>query len=154
MGSATRTPYDVLRDSASVRRRSRAELLGVTKSLEDRALADPPELAAVCIQDVRRASPRVRRVWGELAAAGTEVAVHGRDVPAYLAEGVAGFTIDESGPLADVWSLLLVWHDGRAAGFAGTDLGVDFDVAETEDPDLVRECLRELGLFHQSKPSP
>jgi hypothetical protein len=144
----------VLRESSSVRRLHRAELLAVTKGLEARALADPPGLAVVFIQDVRCASPRARQVWRMLAAAGAEVVVHGRDVPAYLADGVAGVTIDESGPLADLWSLLLAWPDGRAAGFAGTDLGADFDVAETEDPGLVRMCLGELGLFQPPKPSP
>ena len=139
------TPYDVLRDAASVRRVTRAEMLAVTKALEARAIADPPRLAVVFIQDVRCASPRARQVWRTIAAAGTAVTVHGRDVPAYVADGVAGAAIDGSGPLADLWSLLVEWPDGSAAGFAGTDLGADFDLAETEDADLVRECVRGLG---------
>lgn len=149
-----RTPFDVLSDSTSVRRASRGEMLSVTKALEGRAVADPPRLAVVCIQDVRFASRRARQVWRTLAAAGTDVTVHGREVPAYLGDGVAGVAIVDSGPLADIWSLLLVWPDGRAAGFAGTDRGADFDLVETEDPDVVQAGVGELGWCPQPEPSP
>jgi hypothetical protein len=106
---------------------------------------------------MRFASPRARAIWRSLAAAGTEVTVFGRDLPAYVVEGVAGISLDEDDPLVDIWAFLVVWADGRAAGFAGSDIGRgvqsalstdldrDFDLAETEDPAIVGRCLAELG---------
>jgi hypothetical protein len=131
-------------------------MYAVTIRLEARALAEPPACAVAFVQDVRFASPRVREVWRALAAAGTDVTVYGRDLPAYVVEGVPGIGLDDDDPLVDIWSLLVVWTDGRAAGFAGndidhgglsaapTDLDRDFDVAETEDAEIVGQCLSEL----------
>lgn len=152
--TSRRTPFDVLREAGAVRRVTRSQLLELTIRLEDRALADPPQVSAICIQDMRFASPRALRVWSSLAAAGTDVTVYGRDVTAYLGAGVAGVAIDDADPLVDVWSFLVVWPDGRAAGFAGTDLGDDFDVAESEQPGLVLRCLGELGPSEPTEASP
>jgi hypothetical protein len=152
-----RTPYDVIRGVAGARRVAKPELLRITRALEARALADPPVRALVFVQDVRYALPRVREVWRTLAAAGTDVTAYGRDLPAYVAAGVAGVCLDDADRLVDVWALLVLWADGRAAGFAADDVGRDldgpirdnerdFDLAETEDAAVVRDCLAELGL--------
>jgi hypothetical protein len=152
-----RTPYDVICAVAGARRLAKPELLGVTRSLEARALADPPALALAFVQDVRFARPRVREVWRTLAAAGTRVTAYGRDLPAYVAAGVAGVNLDDADRLVDIWALLVVWPDGLAVGFAANDVRRDldgaipdherdFDLTETADPALVRECLAELGL--------
>jgi hypothetical protein len=148
----------VLRDATSSRRVVKADVFDVTIRLEARAMAEPPQRAVAFVQDMRFASPRAREIWRALAAAGTEVTVYGRDLPAYVIEGVPGISLDEDDPLVDIWAFLVVWADGRAAAFAGNDVGHgpdrhgvadlerDFDLAETEDPDAVRQCLAELGL--------
>jgi hypothetical protein len=152
-----RTPYDVICEVAGARRFAKPELLGVTLALEARALADPPARALAFVQDVRFARPRVREVWRTLAAAGTQVTAYGRDLPAYVAAGVAGVSLDDADRLVDIWALLVVWADGRAAGFAANDVrrdldsGIpdrerDFDLAETEDAAVIGVCLAELGL--------
>jgi hypothetical protein len=152
-----RTPFDVIRDGTSSRRVVKPEMFGVTIRLEARALAEPPARAVAFVQDMRFASPRAREVWRVLAAAGTEVTVYGRDLPAYVVDGVAGISLREDDPLVDIWAFLVVWEDGRAAGLAGTDIGHgahsarstdldrDFELAETEDPEIVGRCLSELG---------
>jgi hypothetical protein len=152
-----RTPYEVLRDATSSRRVIKSDVFGVTIRLEDRALADPPLRAVALVQDMRFASQRAREVWRALAAAGTEVTVFGRDLPAYVTDGVPGVSLEEDDPLVDIWAFLVVWSDGRAAGFAGNDVGHghdnhgiadrerDFDLAESEDPEIVRRALNELG---------
>jgi hypothetical protein len=152
-----RTPYDVIREATSSRRVAKPAVFGVTIRLEARALADPPARAVAFVQDMRFASPRAREVWRELAAAGTDVTVYGRDLPAYVVEGVPGISLDEDDPLVDIWAFLVVWADGRAAGFAGNDIGHgsqsaestdldrDFELAETEDPQIVGQCMSELG---------
>jgi hypothetical protein len=155
--TARRTPYDVICGAAAARRVAKPDLVDITRVLEARALADPPVRVLAFVQDVRFALPRVREVWRRLAAAGTDVTAYGRDLPAYVAAGVAGVCLDDADRLVDVWALLVLWADGRAAGFAADDVGRDldgpvpddqrdFDLAETEDPAVVRECLAELGL--------
>lgn len=141
-------------------------MFDVTIKLEARALAEPPRRAVAFVQDMRFASPRAREVWRELAAAGTAVTVYGRDLPAYVADGVPGVSLDEDDPLVDIWAFLVVWPDGRSAGFAGNDVGRghgveavsdrdrDFDLAETEEPGPIRTCLSELGLYPEPTPSP
>jgi hypothetical protein len=150
------TPYDVMRAAGSSRRVSKPHMFGVTARLEARAVADPPARAVAFVQDMRFASPRAREVWRTLATAGADVTVYGRDLPAYVVEGVAGISLDEDDPRVDIWAFLVVWPDGRAAGFAGNDIGHgastasstdldrDFDLAETEDPGIVGRCLSEL----------
>jgi DICT domain-containing protein len=110
------------------------------------------------VQDMRFASPRAREVWHALARAGTDVVVFGRDLPAYVTDGVPGVTLDDDDPLVDEWAFLVVWSDGTAAGFAGADvepgrfsrgaadLDRDFDLVESTDPDVVRVALAELAL--------
>jgi hypothetical protein len=151
-----RTPYDVIRDSTSSHRVIKPQMFSVTTRLEARALADPPVRAVAFVQDMRFASTRAREVWRVLAAAGTDVTVYGRDLPAYVVAGVAGISLSENDPLVDIWGFLVVWADGRAAGFAGSDIGHgahtarstdldrDFDLTETEDPETVERCLSEL----------
>jgi hypothetical protein len=148
----------VISEGTSSRRVAKPQVFGVTIRLEARALAEPPARAVAFVQDMRFASPRAREVWAALAAAGTEVTVYGRDLPSYVVEGVPGISLDEDDPLVDIWAFLVVWADGRAAGFAGNDLGHgaqsarstdldrDFELAETEEPRIVGQCLSELGL--------
>jgi hypothetical protein len=155
--TSRQTPYDVICAVAGMRRVAKPELLSVTLRLEARALADPPVRALAFVQDVRFAQPRVREVWRSLASAGTQVTAYGRDLPAYVAAGVAGVSLDDADRLVDIWALLVVWADGRGAGFAANDVGRDldgdripdrerdFDLAETEDPRIVGQCLIELG---------
>jgi hypothetical protein len=156
----------VLAGAGASRRLAKAEMFQVTIRLEARAQADPPAQAVALVQDMRFASPRAREIWRSLAAAGTAVTVFGRDLPAYVTEGVPGVSLDDDDPLVDIWGFLVSWPDGRAAGFAGYDVGRgpdlhqvadlerDFDLAETEDPALVRGCLRELGRYHDPEPPP
>jgi hypothetical protein len=153
-----RTPYQVLAAAGPSRRVRKADVFGATIKLEARALAEPPRRAVALVQDMRFASPRARDVWRELATAGTEVSVFGRDLPAYVTDGVPGVNLDEDNPLVDIWAFLVVWADGRAAGFAGNDVGRgkgadavadrerDFDLAETEETGPILTCLSELGL--------
>jgi hypothetical protein len=153
-----RTPYDVLAVHCPSRRVVKADVLEACAGLENQAVADPPRLAVAAVQDMRFAGPRAREVWRALAAAGTTVYVYGRDLPAYVADGVPGLAIDDDDPLVDVWAFLLVWADGRARAMAASDVGRrtgepasddlhrDFDLVMTDDPPLVQECLTELGV--------
>jgi hypothetical protein len=148
----------VLAAAGASQRVRKADVFGVTLKLEGRALAEPPRRAVAFVQDMRFASPRARAVWRDLAAGGTEITVYGRDLPAYVADGVPGVSLKEDDPLVDIWAFLVVWADGRAAGFAGNDVGRgqgtdemadrerDFDLAQTEEPGPILACLSELGL--------
>lgn len=150
------TPYDVIAENTAPRRVVKAEVLSVCAALEDAALADPPVVAVAAVQDMRFASPRARQVWKQLAEAGTDVRVYGRDLPAYVTDGVPGVTIDDEDPLVDVWAFLCQWRDGRARAMAGSDVGAQadeagvndldrsFDLVETDDPALVTAALGTL----------
>ena len=127
-------------------------MLSVTKALEGRAVADPPRLAVVFIQDVRFASRRARRgVAGSSPPRAPTVTVHGRELPAYVGDGVAGRR--DRGLEDDRWRTsgryCWLWSPtGGAAGLRRDRLrrGATSTWSETEDPDVVQAGVGELGL--------
>ena len=84
------TPYGLVAAAERVRPARKAELLALTRTLEERALADPPLQVAATLQDCRFLSERTRDVYARLAAAGTRATLLARGLTAWVAPGVAG----------------------------------------------------------------
>ena len=154
--SDSRTPFDVIADASKPRDVLKVDVLAICAHLEDESLADPPRIAVATVQDGRYAGTRARSIWRDLAAAGTEVRVYGRDLPAYVTDGVPGIAIDDDNPLVDIWAFGCEWPYGRGKAMAGADIGPTvgepgsddlrrgFRVVETDDPAVVRRCIECL----------
>jgi len=150
------TPYDVMAPTTPARQLTKRDVLLRCREIEDDALKNTPTRMVALVQDQRFASDRARQVWRAVAAGGGEVTVLGRDLPAFVADGVPGRSLDDDDPLVDVWSVLVQWADGRAAGMAAIDVAVppgvegpddarDFSYVETRDPDVIAGCMATLG---------
>lgn len=122
-----------LATTAGTRRAAKSEVLRQCRDFEARLLADPPTRLVTMLQDVRFAAREARRVWAELARAGTSVTVFGRDVPAYVDRDVTGRRLADGDPLADVWALLATWPGGRAEAFLALDLDGRVDANDADD---------------------
>lgn len=150
------SPLAAIRSSGDVETMSKPELLNICRALEARALDEPPAEAIAVLQDMRFAGRRARHTWAGIAASGTSIFVYGRDLPAYLADGVPGVSLDDDDPLVDVWAFLVRWNDGKAAGFVGLDVGAprgdsgvadddrDFEVTSLIDPELVIGAIADI----------
>ncbi len=134
-------------------------MLRVARALEREALAVPPDTVAACLQDVRYLTPRTRAVYSAIAVTGPRRVLFGRDLPAYIAPGVAGVALDDTDPLVDVWSVVLL-SATAAVALAATDMhepaALDTDrrflLAVTRDRDAVSACLHTLTLRRVAAP--
>jgi hypothetical protein len=158
-GEVWATPFDVVRGVERPRPVSKADVLRVARALEREALAVPPDTVAASLQDVRYLTPRTRAVYSAIAVTGPRRVLFGRDLPAYIAPGVAGVALDDTDPLVDVWSVVLL-SATAAVALAATDLhepaALDTDrrflLAVTRDRDAVSACLHTLALRRVAAP--
>ena len=152
MQAPATTPYAVVASVEPPRATSKRELIALCRELEERALAAPPEAAAVTLQDQRHLTGRTRAVYAALAARGTRTRMFGRGLQSWIAPGVTGISLDDDDPLVDEWVLVLPGE--TPVVLAATDLGdtgcedVDrsFTVAISRDAEVVSACGRLLGL--------
>ena len=119
--SAPQTPYGVVSGVAPVRRGTKREVLDLARSLEQEALGTPPRAALASLQDVRHLSRATRETYRALAEAGARCVLYARDLPAWVAPGVLGISLDDDSPLVDEWSVVLV-RDGAPVALTATDL--------------------------------
>lgn len=154
------TPYGLVAAAERVRPARKTELLEVTRTLEERALADPPLQVAAALQDCRFVSERTRDVYARLAAAGTRATLLAHGLTAWVAPGVAGVPLDEDDPLVHEW-VMVVPGTATPVVFAATDLDRpcdddldrSFSYAVSEDPELVEACaLLLLGTARHQGP--
>ena len=147
------TPYDVVARSEVTRPTPKSLLTALCRGLEREALAAPPPVAAVTLQDVRHLTPATLATYAELARAGTAVTMFARGLQAWLAPGVRGVALGDDDPLGDVWSLVFV-GGARPVAMAALDLFTEgvtdaargFRAATTREPQLVEACARVLGV--------
>jgi hypothetical protein len=137
-GEVWATPFDVVRQVEQPRAVRKRDVLRVARSLERDALGAPPEAVMACLQDVRYLTARTRGVYAEIAATGPRPVLFGRDLPAYIAPGVAGVGLDDTDPLVDVWCVLLL-----SATTAITVAATDLHEPTADDPD--RRFLLAVG---------
>ena len=146
------TPYELVRRTTPVQDANKAELLRVTRRLEQAALQDPPPCVAATLQDERYLTDRTREVYAALAAAGAPARLHARGLQAWLAPGVTGVSLDDDDPLVDEWVVVL--PGAEPVVFAATDLRVPdcedadrcFSYGVSRDREVVEGCARLLGL--------
>ena len=146
------TPYELVHRAGPVQDATKAELLRITRRLEQAALLAPPPAVAATLQDSRYLTDRTRSVYAALAAAGAPGRLHARGLQAWLAPGVSGVSLDDDDPLVDEWVVVL--PGAEPVVFAATDLHVphsadedrSFSYGVSTDPDVVSGCARLLGL--------
>ena len=152
------TPFAVVTRSQRAEPITQPRLVARCRAMEAEALASPPSLAAVLLQDGRHLTPATLRSYTTLAARGTDVVMYGRGLRAWLAPGVRGVAIGDDDPLGDVWAVVLAGSASPVV-LAALDLFAEgsteaersFQVAVSRDSAVVRDCLRVLGL---SEPLP
>ncbi len=136
------TPFQVVSAVSAPAAADKAMLVRVTRRLERRALLDRPPAVAACLQDARFLTERTLEVYRGLAPA----RLYARGLHTALAQGVTGVPLDEDDPLVDEWTMVLPCPGGPVV-FAATDLGAErWTWSQSEDPDVVAECGRLLGL--------
>ena len=155
------TPYAVVAAEATAELITKRQMLVRVRAFERAAAALAPHRVSATLQDVRFLSEHTRRVYEQLASGGAQVTLYARDLPAYVAPGVTGVSLDDAHPLVDEWSVLVL---GAQAGMAiaatdahgdtrkhrvGTadDMDRTFTVAVSEDPAIVRRCLEALDAI-------
>jgi len=147
------TPYSVVTAVERARGISKAELIGVSRTLEQTAFEDPPRAALAALQDQRYLTRRTRLVYHRLAQeTGAAVTLHARGLQSWVAEGVRGVDLDDQDPLVDEWVVVLL-NRRRPAVMAAVDLqhpaAVDVDrsfaYAVSHDPEVVTTCAALLG---------
>lgn len=154
LSGARPTPYDVLARRAPTEPATKADLVRRCRALERAALADPPDLAVVTLQDARHLSRRTLDAYTALARAGSTVVLAGRGLRAWLAPGVRGVDLADDDPLGDVWSVVLLGGGRPAAPVAlaaldrftpgGAEEERGFALAVTREPALVAACAAAL----------
>ena len=150
--SLSTTPFGLVAAAEAVRPGTRKELLALSRTLELAALADPPDVVAAALQDVRFLSDQTRRVYADLARAGSRAVLHARGMSSWLAEGVIGIDLDDDDPLVDEW-VVVVPSQTSPVVFAATDLRRpeqeaaegEFSYAISRDPEVVRACAALLA---------
>ena len=153
------TPFDVVSHAQRPEAACKRDLLQLSHTLEREALAGRCGAVAACLQDVRYLTARTRATYRAIAATGARPVVFGRDVPAYVTDGVAGIALDDADPLVDDWAVLL-HSPGGAVVLAATDLHDPEDadderrflVAVSRDQDVVAACLDVLAVRQVSVP--
>jgi len=146
------TPYAVVSAAERIRPVSKAELVGISRTLEQRAFGDPPLAALAALQDERFLTRRTRSVYRRLADAGSSVTLHARGLQSWLGRGVRGIALDDQDPLVDEWVIVLL-SPQRPAVLAAVDLrhpyaaDVDrsFQYAVSHDAEVAAACARLLG---------
>lgn len=153
------TPYDVLVPRLSPTALSKRLLVARARRLERIALQQPAIRVIATLQDVRHLTDLTRSTYASIAAAGADVTLLARDLPAYVAPGVRGVALTDDDPLVDVWSVLVAGAAGCLALAAqdrhddADDLAREYDTVETDDAGLVVSCLSvidELSVRHIS----
>jgi hypothetical protein len=152
------TPYAVVAAVATTELITKRQMLVRVRAFERAATSMAPRRVSATLQDVRFLSEETRRVYERLAAGGAEVTLFARDLPAYVAPGVTGVSLDDAHPLVDEWSVLVLGEEAGMAivatdahGDCGSpgasdteDMDRTFTVATSRDRDVVRRCLEAL----------
>ena len=146
------TPYALVRSAGPVHRKSKRELVQLSRSLERAALEGSPPAVAAALQDARFLTERTRDVYASLAAAGAPARLHARGLQSWVAPGVTGVELDDDDPLVDEW--VVVVPGPEPVVLAATDLHVPdgpdaeraFTVGVCRDPHVVASCGRLLGI--------
>ncbi len=145
-----RTPYSVVSSAETPSPIDKRGLVGVSRRIEQEALATPPERLAASMQDGRFLTERTRARYAELASRGCRVTLYARGLHTWLAPGLTGVSLDDDDPLIDEWAIVV--PSTEPVVMAAVDLRTDsadlerrFPYAVSRDPDVVHECARLLG---------
>ncbi len=145
-----RTPYSVVSSAQTPSPIDKRGLVGVSRRIEQEALATPPEHLAASLQDGRFLTERTRETYAGLASRGCRVTLYARGLHTWLAPGVTGVSLDDDDPLLDEWAIVV--PSAEPVVMAAVDLRSDgedlerrFLYAVSRDPDVVHECARLLG---------
>ena len=147
-----RTPYRLVARAVTPEQATKAELLRLSRELEQEALAHPPVAAGVALQDARHLSGSTLAAYRRLAEGGTQVRMFARGLQAWLGNGVQGTDLSDDDPLVDEWLVVLQSPEAPVV-LAATDLHGPPDDPDraylmvfSRDPALVDACVRALGL--------
>lgn len=148
----TTTPFRLVSAAVPATEATKRELVRASRRIEREALRTAPPAVAATLQDERFLTERTRRVYAQLADAGTPARLFARGLQTWLAPGVTGVALDDDDPLVDEW--VVVVPGDVPVVFAATDLGlVDcadddrcFLYAVSRDREVVRACAHALGI--------
>ena len=142
---AASTPFEVVAPHARASRRTKAELVDLSRSLETFALEHPDALVLATFQHIEHASPASRAVYRALAAAGATVALFARGFPDEA--GVIGLGDDD--PLVEEWNILVV-GPSVSAGFVARDLDPAHSMSRASDRAFAWCTVEDRALILQA----
>lgn len=147
-GLASGSPFDLVRDRATIRTARKQTLTAFSRHIESQAhdATDPPILLTA-LQHVKHFTRRTRDAYRGLAARSSMVAVFGANMPADLGSGVRGIALEPRDALAMEWTVLALGphmavaliareHDGDVDE-TGPDEDRRFDFVITYDRAIV-----------------
>ena len=128
-GLGSESPFDLVRDRATIRTGRKQTLTGFSRHIESQAhdATDPPILLTA-LQHAKHFTGRTQRAYRELAARSSMVAVFGANMPADFGSGVRGVALDPTDALALEWTVLALGPHMAAALIAREHVD---DVEET-----------------------
>ena len=132
--AADSSPFDLIRDDATLRVGRKQTLTAFSRHIESqaRSAADPPILLTA-LQRAKRFTGRTRRDYRDFAVRSPLVAVFGQDLPTELGAGVRGVALHSDDPLATEWTVLALGPHTAAALIAREHR--DNDAHERRDDD-------------------
>lgn len=115
-GLAAGSPFDLVRDRATIRTGRKQTLTAFSRHIESQAhdSADPPILLTA-LQHAKHFTERTRHAYRELAARSSMVVVFGTNMPADFGSGVRGIALEPADALALEWSVVALGPHMAAA---------------------------------------
>lgn len=113
---ASGSPFDLVRDRATIRTGRKQTLTAFSRHIESQAhdSADPPILLTA-LQHAKHFTERTQRAYRELAARSSMVAVFGANMPADFGSGVRAVALAPNDTLAMEWTVLALGPHMAAA---------------------------------------